>query len=356
MSTVKKVGAALAIFLILALIAAGLGFWWLTQPMYEPGEVRARMDLEPPAQSLPPGDAGRWLMPDGVEIAWFAAGQGRPVLVVHGGPGVPPVEPWTLGELYAHHRFYFYAQRGSGASTRPFDRFEEASFWQVLETIESKLGIAAQLADIERIRRILGEERLLLVGHSFGGLLAALYAAEFPERVDRLVLLAPADALVLPAQEDFLERIASRLKEEDERRFRAFVEDLLDFGRLPDRTEAELVEQQRTMARYYWTASGGAPEGLERALEPTGGWVVPALYLGLGMRHDWRDHLRVVDRPALVVHGGRDLVPPRRSQVYVDALPQATLSVLEDAGHFPQLSHPEALSQLLRAFFDEPPE
>ncbi len=56
-----------------------------------------------------------------------------------------------------------------------------------MQTLEQTLGISAQVADIERIRRILGEEKLIMVGHSFGGFLASLYAAEFPEHVARMV-------------------------------------------------------------------------------------------------------------------------------------------------------------------------
>ena len=48
-----------------------------------------------------------------------------------------------------------------------------------------------QVADIERVRRLLGQERLTVIGHSFGGFIATLYAVEFPERVDRLILVSP---------------------------------------------------------------------------------------------------------------------------------------------------------------------
>ena len=64
--------------------------------------------------------------------------------------------------------------------------------------MDKTLGLGAQIADIERIRQIMGEDQLILVGHSFGGFLAALYAAEFPEHVKALILVAPAEMLVMP--------------------------------------------------------------------------------------------------------------------------------------------------------------
>jgi len=53
--------------------------------------------------------------------------------------------------------------------------------------LDQTLGLGAQIADIERIRQILGEDKLILVGHSWGGFLASLYAAEFPEHVTALI-------------------------------------------------------------------------------------------------------------------------------------------------------------------------
>ena len=62
----------------------------------------------------------------------------------------------------------------------------------------------AQLADIERLRRASGETSLILIGHSFGAFLAALYATEFPERVR-------APVLVLHGALDLQSEAASRL-------------------------------------------------------------------------------------------------------------------------------------------------
>jgi pimeloyl-ACP methyl ester carboxylesterase len=93
--------------------------------------------------------------------------------------------------LARSYRVHAYDQRGCGRSTRPFTGPLEGSFYSKLRTVEARLGLAAQIADIERIRRILGRDRFIVVGHSFGALIAALYAAEFPDRVRALVLRSP---------------------------------------------------------------------------------------------------------------------------------------------------------------------
>lgn len=90
-----------------------------------------------------------------------------------------------LENLKKDYRFIYYHQRGCGHSTRPIDTFKSQNFMQNVTVLNKVLGLSAQLADIERIRRILGHERLILVGHSYGGFLASLYAAEFPEHVEK---------------------------------------------------------------------------------------------------------------------------------------------------------------------------
>jgi len=122
--------------------------------------------------------------------------------VIHGGPGFPPLRSWpALDRLAAKYRFNYYRQRGCGKSTRPVMRFSSRNFYKNLIILNAALGLGAQIADIERIRRILGQEQLILIGHSFGGFIASLYAAEFPEHVDKLILLAPADVMKMPQKE-----------------------------------------------------------------------------------------------------------------------------------------------------------
>jgi len=104
-----------------------------------------------------------------------------------------------------------------GADDRP-DRFEIRNYSKNVAALIRALGIQAQVADIERIRKGLSVERLVLVGHSFGGFLAALYAAEFPGRVEKLVLVAPADLLRFPPPGGGLHERVKRLLPEGLRR------------------------------------------------------------------------------------------------------------------------------------------
>jgi proline iminopeptidase len=339
------VGAAL-----LAIVAGGM--WYLSlQPMYTPGMVRRAENLTaplaPPAQ---PAGAEGWLVEAEITLTHFAQGEGRNVLVVHGGPGLPFSQPMTgLASLTTDYRFNYYAQRGCGDSSRPFDRFASPDTYANMQTLEQRLGLGAQIADIERIRQLLGADKLILIGHSWGGFLAALYAAEFPEHVEALILVSPASMLVMPqpeADSDLFASVRARLPAERQAAFDAFMDGYFDFGRLFLKSEAELVTMNETFGDYYAEAVNTALPHQGRS----GGWMVWAQYLSLGQRHDYRSALAAVAAPVLVIHGADDLQSEAASRVYAEAFPNAEFVVIEGAGHFAFEQQPAQFGQVVAAF------
>src|SRR4051812_17727357 len=156
----KKMLVAAAV-VILLLIVVGFLFWHsMGAPFYTPGMVRAGMNLRGPLG--PPKQAGEesyWRVEDDIRLFFTTQGTGRPILVVHGGPGYPIRRPLSgLESLTKSYRLFCYDQRGCGKSTRPFDRFSSSNYYANMKELERTLGIGAQVADIERNRRILGEE------------------------------------------------------------------------------------------------------------------------------------------------------------------------------------------------------
>ncbi|MBN1812996.1 MAG: alpha/beta hydrolase [Anaerolineae bacterium] len=341
----------IAVLVVLVLVAAVAGYFWyaMGQPLYKPGMVRVgknlRVPLSPPVQS---GDAGFWTVEEDIRLYHFSAGAGRNMLVVHGGPGAPHAEPWPgLEPLTGEYQFHYYDQRGCGQSTRPFDSFSSPNYYENMTTLERTLGMGAQLADIERIRRILGEEKLILIGHSYGGFMASLYAAEFPERVEALILIAPANMLVMPSEgPDLFAAVREKLPEDEQAEFDTYIEEYLDFGSVFSKSEDELVALNEEFAVYYaLVVNDPLPAGGR-----SGGWMVPAIYMSTGLRHDYRDALKKVEAPVLVVHGSGDLQTEAQSRLYADLFPNATFRVIEGAEHFPFYNQPEQFAQVVEEF------
>jgi proline iminopeptidase len=106
------------------------------------------------------------------------------LVVLHGGPGLD--ESYLAGLTWlaaADRRIVFYDQRGAGGSTRP---------------PSGDYGLAAQVGDLEAVRRAVGAERLTVVAHSWGTVVALAYTAAHPTAVASLILIgmgAPSAAL-----------------------------------------------------------------------------------------------------------------------------------------------------------------
>jgi len=97
---------------------------------------------------------------------------GEPLLLLHGGPGVPDYMQASIAPMFPKFRCISFDQRGVGESTCRDGRYD----------------LAAYLDDIERIRDSLGITSWNVMGHSWGGLLAQAYTAKFPQRTTSLVL------------------------------------------------------------------------------------------------------------------------------------------------------------------------
>src|SRR5258706_1718266 len=108
-------------------------------------------------------------------LYYHAIGKGEPVIIVHGGPVLD--QSYMIDhfkELSKNHRLIFFDQRASGKSTADVDT--------------SSMTIKNLIDDIDQLRQKLGLDQVHLLGHSWGGMLAAQYAIEYPLKVKSLVL------------------------------------------------------------------------------------------------------------------------------------------------------------------------
>ena len=98
---------------VILVVGAGLigfaAFSMIGQPMYEFGSVRSEVDLRGPLEPPTQGSETDWQMESDIKLAFDANGDGRPVMVVHGGPGIPYADSWKgLETLTDRYRFYYY--------------------------------------------------------------------------------------------------------------------------------------------------------------------------------------------------------------------------------------------------------
>ena len=160
---------------------------------------------------IEPFDTGLLDVGDGNHVYWEVCGNpdGKPALVLHGGPGsgcTPQHRRLFDPERY---RIVLFDQRGSGRSTPHAADFDT----------DLRVNTTQHLvADIERVREHLGVDRWLCYGNSWGSTLALVYAEQYPHRVGEIVLLGVTTTR--HAEIDWLYHGAGRFYPEAWRRFR----------------------------------------------------------------------------------------------------------------------------------------
>jgi proline iminopeptidase len=132
---------------------------------------------------------------NGVRLYTRRIGAGPPVVVLHGGPGAHHDYLLPQYDRLAQRRtLLYYDQRGGGRS--PIGRDVPAGWQQ-------------HVADLEALREQWGLDRVTLLGYSWGGLLALLYALDHPDRTERLALVCPAP-VTAQWRSEYQQRLAAR--------------------------------------------------------------------------------------------------------------------------------------------------
>lgn len=258
-----------------------------------------------------------------------------PLLVLHGGPGAH--HDYLLPQMLAlaeRHQLVFYDQRGGGRS-----RTDDPSpvTWQV------------HVDDLAHVVQELGMEPLTIIGYSWGGLLALLYALEARQRHDlvpprRLVLIDPAPlsrAFRDTFESEFARRQAgpeitqlrealatSGLKERDPTAYRQRLFEIGVAGYFADPRNARDLTPFRVTGRVQQT-----------------------VWESLG-DFDLIPRLSTLDQPTLLLHGWADPIPADSTIAAARAM-RGRCVVLEASGHVPYVERPAALFSAIGQFLEE---
>jgi proline iminopeptidase len=297
---------------------------------------------------------------DGNHVSWESWGDpgGKPVLIVHGGPGAGnrPGRPsaWDLERF----RVVKFDQRGCGGST---PHASDPAADMSVNTTEHLLG------DMEKLRLHLGIERWLLYGGSWGSTLILAYAQRHPERVSQIVI--PGVTTTRRSEIDWLYRGVGRFFPEAWDRFRAGVPEADRDGDLPA-AYARLMEdpdaEVRARAANDWLAWEDAVISLEVNGKPgqysdrpddgklafvricahyfsNGAWLEEGALL--------RDAGRLAGIPGVLVHGRQDMGSPvGTAWELARGWPDAELTVIEDSGHTGSAKMGEVLKEAIGRF------
>ncbi|MDP9864704.1 MULTISPECIES: prolyl aminopeptidase [Streptosporangium] len=292
---------------------------------------------------IEPYDHGMLDTGDGNLVYWEVCGNpdGKPALVVHGGPGAGCSAGHRRTFDPERYRIILFDQRNCGRST---PHASDPAADMSLNTTEHLL------TDMERLREHLGVDRWLLYGGSWGSTLILAYAERHPERVTEIVI--PAVTMTRRSEIDWLYRGVGRFFPEEWERFRDGVPEadrdgdiVAAYARLMEHPD-EKVREKAAIDWMTW-------EDVVVSMEPNGkrnpysdrppadllAFVrICAHYFAHGA---WleegvllREAGRLAGIPGVLIHGRLDLSGPADTAwELARAWPDAELIIVDDSGH-----------------------
>lgn len=274
----------------------------------------------------------------GVELHYRSAASGPPAVLLSGGPGFAVDYMVPVGDaLPAGFRRIYLEQRGTGKS-RPAKLAPES---MTLQTV---------VEDLENLRIHLKQERLLLVGHSWGGMLAMAYAAAHPDRVDRLILIGSGGP-TLEFTQWFGDNIDARLRPEDIEA-RNYWQAAAKKGVDPDKAAVENVKA--VTPGYFFDRKKGLAFAAELKEGTLHSDVGALLFADLGKHYDLRSGLKKLDRPVLIIQGHQDPMGDKTAEDIRALIARSTLIYINKSGHFPWIEQPDDFRAAIAAFLAKP--
>jgi len=259
------------------------------------------------------------------------AGAGDPIVLLHGGPGMGDYFSDFPEMLSPPYRVAAYDQRGCGRSA-----------------CDGTFAVRDQIADLDALRQHLGAKKMHVFGHSWGGLLAQLYAKAHPEHVASMVLCCSMantgrDVAAMESK-GINERVMAKPKRSQlgwiagglMLQLPGRIGDL-GFGIVMNQLLQNYVARRETAPKKYdmWRASKRAWRGTSASIRALGENYLAQME---------------VDAPILIVQGDQDVIRETNA-VLAARYPAAANVWIRNSGHFPWLEQPDVFSKTLLEFY-----
>ena len=237
----------------------------------------------------------------GQKIHYIEAGSGSTnVILLHGLGGSSQVWQFNIGPLAEKYHVFVPDQIGFGKSDKPLVNYRIRTYVDFLDQFYKQLKI----------------ERATLVGNSMGGWIAAIYAATYPERVDKLVL---ADAGGYAPPKDF-----------DTRAF---------FALNPTTREGMKVLSAKVFYNKAFLSDAAIDQAMAARLAAGDGFTIKSITESIIRGEDFLDDIvKKIKQPTLIVWGREDgLIPLSEGERFHKDITGSTLIVFDQCGHVPNI-------------------
>ena len=236
----------------------------------------------------------------GQKIHYVEAGSGPNVILLHGLGGSSQVWQFNIGPLAEKYHVFVPDQIGFGKSDKPLVNYRIRTYVDFLDQFCKQLKI----------------DRPTLIGNSMGGWIAAIYAATYPDRVDKLVL---ADAAGYAPPKDF-----------DTRAF---------FGLNPTTRDEMKLLSAKVFYNKAFLSDAAIDQAMAARLGAGDGYTIKSITESIIRDEDYLDNIVTkIKSPTLIVWGREDgLVPLSEGERFHKDIAGSTMIVFDQCAHVPNI-------------------
>lgn len=253
---------------------------------------------------------------NGTQLYVKIIGEGDPIIVIHGGPGLNHqyLEPY-LDPLAKHHTLIYFDQRSSGASG-------------LCE--KENMTIDNFVEDIEGIRKAFDLGKVTLFAHSWGGILASAYAVKYPDNLRSIIFCS-----TIPLDHSFDYEVNTALENRMSPADSALRASIMQSEAFRN---GDLSSVKQLMKLTF------KPSFCDTSIWKTLDMHLPDNYLVASLsfygllpdlkKYDYYTQLSGLGVPVLILHGSCDIAPLAADEKLKSSIPGAQLVVFDNAGHF----------------------
>jgi proline iminopeptidase len=284
-------------------------------------------------KNLPPVLSSGLLPVNGTELYYRILGEGEPILVLHGGPGMSHdyLLP-QMSQLAENYQLIFFDQRSCGRSA--------------LNPDSVNLSMDQLVEDIDFLREHFDIEKVNLMGHSWGGLLAMWYARQYPENMNKLLLINSVGANQNYAH--ISDSIHKSRQSEEERQLYMNWLDSDEYSRGEPKAMRYIYrlsfQHQFYYPQFLDSLNLYIPKDFKERQKQMRG-----LYQDLRV-YDLLTDMAKVSCPTLILHGKYEYTSLQEMEALAESLPNAELVSLPYCGHFSYIEAPEQFGRVVRNF------
>lgn len=299
------------------------------------------------AQSFPDSETdGQYYEVNGAKLWIVSFGQGEPLFFIAGGPGGTHYGLRSFDSLSTTNTLVYYDGFGRGKS----DTAKNVTEYTLERDIE----------DLEGLRIAMGFDKINVLGHSYGGLVAQGYAIKYSNNVSHLIIANSFHSYLMWQAND------DNCNHEIKTNYPEVWKELMEVREKGAISSDKIHQDIYGKVPYGFLYAYNADKFAKRTRKPYPNSFNSKLYYQMVGKDgdfivgndignfDFRKDLKNLDMPILIIAGRFDRVAvPKEMIKYKEYCPQAEFVMFEKSGHNPQVEEPEKEFKLIREFLSK---